>query len=1785
MAPSRKSIAKAHNDIPRSADFELLDIVRKRTLKALKTTVSSASKLTVEDMMTTLRTWKEELIDKWNDYKDAFEEHEAALVGAGELNQVEQITADYMSINSSFIKAKTHILAIMEEVHEESPSTVNSHSNPSTPYTMKLAPIRITPFSGNSSEWFEFKATCDAVLVNTLPEIQRLQQLKDALLGEPRSIVSQILPLTGSYDQAMKLLKEKYESTRAIVDGQLSKLYAIPTIDLPTAQAFRDMSNTINGLIATLNCCEIDTKSWDAILIFHVSRKFDSVTLSLWEEKLEGKKSVPKLKTLLEFLNIRITVLNSTEAHSLSLSTEKMVKPILKSPTQPQSKHQFHSKRLPDKAKVMFTLKSSYQCALCKGNHLPSRCTALFGMTLRDRHTLVNQSNLCVNCFYPHLVNNCPFEGACKKCPESHHTLLHPESKQMFLNVTDITNVNNEITDNTDESIETENSDTASEIGVHHFYHINDDYNDDDTLLATAIVPTRNKGLSVSLKALIDQGSTANLITIRACHSLRLKFNRLKTPMLGVGNSPVGNVIGRTVFHIGSTHDSSYELLIKAIVVQEIGESKGFDASHIREWSHLNSLKLADPRYFETSRIDLLLGGSAHADFILSEVKKGKRYQPIAQNSQLGWIISGNTNVESHHTAICRHLTYENVHNQDEELTQLLKSFWEIEEVKSTRIHTVEEQLAEEIFKTTITLDDNGKFVVDLPFKRNPFETLGDSFTMAKRRYAYTQKRHEKKPNIKAQYDSVLEEYLALNHMELVTDNPTKQYFLPHHAVVKETSTTTKLRVVFDASAKTSTGYSLNDCLCVGPVIQPELFDLLVRWRRFEFAMSADIEKMYRMMYVNRKHADFQTILWHRPGTSGILPYRLLTITFGTSSSPFQATRGVYEIGERIKKENPSLAKTIQTCFYVDDFLKSFDTIEEAKTTRIELTDQLSIYGFNLRQWKSNDIRTLDGLGENDKATCVTFDSTFKTLGIAWQSEFDSFTFKSVPINETKIWTKRKVLSAISKLFDPLGWLSPYIIRAKILMQNIWRDPIGIDWDLPLPEHLIDEWQFILKEIINPIEIKIPRWIKLSKSKQQVELHAFCDASNLSYACCVYIRTIDNNQVSCHLIAAKTRVAPVRAITIPRLELCGALLLANLTTRCIQALSITEFKLFTWCDSKIVLAWLATHPSKWVTFVANRVSEIQQNIDSNCWLYIPSKQNPADVASRGSSMAELKNNTMWWHGPSFLLDSSQFTPNQQLKLQIDNAPEKRKSTKINHLTALKENPLLLQFEDLRRLLHFTCLTFRWLKRKATHAHIHGPITAHEIQQAELLWIKMIQIQHFGHEIGRIKQNRPLPVNSNLLKLTPFLDKQGILRMNGRVKSLEHTQQNHSIILPANSKLTTLIIRDTHQHQALHGGVQLTLRTLRDRFWIIHARNNVNKLIGHCLVCYRTKKRLLQQQMSDLPSFRTQQARPFTFVGCDYAGPYQIKTNHLRNAPCEKGYIALFICLTTKAIHLELVGNQTTEEFVMALENFIARRGIPTEMYSDNASYFVSAELEINKLHDQWLSQTNALTRLLEHKRITFKRIPARASHMGGIWERAVGLVKYHLKRVMRDTKLTARKFDYVLKQIECCLNSRPLWALTPNADDIEVITPSHFFNFQPINSLPKPNLSHLKANQLDQYQYLYRLYTDFWKGWSKEYLDQLQPRAKWPEKQPNIQVGQIVVVSDDNIPPSRWPLGRVTALYPAKDGLVRVVDVKMRNTIKKRPIHRLGILPIIDNEKLNSSPQEQSNAGEDVVQI
>lgn len=474
---------------------------------------------------------------------------------------------------------------------------------------------------------------------------------------------------------------------------------------------------------------------------------------------------------------------------------------------------------------------------------------------------------------------------------------------------------------------------------------------------------------------------------------------------------------------------------------------------------------------------------------------------------------------------------------------------------------------------------------------------------------------------------------------------------------------------------------------------------------------------------------------------------------------------------------------------------------------------------------------------------------------------------------------------------------------------------------------------------------------------------------------------------------------------------------------------------------------------------------------------------------------------------------------------------------ILHVNHEETNSITARFSHYDRLLRFSIRAFRWLEKVRAKAQtsislfISRPISIDELQNAEKQLIRLVQAETFS-EISQLQKGQPISNKSKIRNLAPYLDSDQIMRVGGRLE-LSHLSmdEKHPIILPPKHNFTMIFIRKIHK-ETLHGGLAITMQTIRQKFWIINA------VIYKCITCFRFKKVLLQQKMGNIPAYRLQEAIPFTFVGIDYAGYFEVKASQRKNAPYVKAYVALFICLTTRAIHLELVSDLSSTQFLKAFKRFIGRRGIPKKIFSDNATTFIGADREIRELLEQALQQVDSgLKALLLKNQIEWSTIPARAPHFGG-WESGVKLMKHHLKRVLGKARLCFEDFNTLIIEIEAVVNSRPIWAIPSTSEEYEAPTPGHFLIFKSLKTLPEPSTSHIPKKRLSQYQYLHHLVTDFWKIWSKKYLQKLQVRKKWFDAQPNIQIGQIVLVSEDNETPTQWSLGRVTNVHQGPDGLI-----------------------------------------------
>ncbi|CAG7826059.1 unnamed protein product [Allacma fusca] len=668
-------------------------------------------------------------------------------------------------------------------------------------------------------------------------------------------------------------------------------------------------------------------------------------------------------------------------------------------------------------------------------------------------------------------------------------------------------------------------------------------------------------------------------------------------------------------------------------------------------------------------------------------------------------------------------------------------------------------------------------------------------------------------------------------------------FYLPHHAVLKEASTSTKVRVVFDGSAKSTSGYSLNNCMMVGPVVQSDLFTILIRFRRWRIALTADIIKMYRQILISPSQTNLQRVLWRFNDSEPVGEYKSVTVTFGTASAPFLATQTLCQLANDEGSKFPMAAPVLLKDAYVDDIATGEVNVNRAVELYSQLDSITKCAGFELSKWVSNS-------GE----------------------------------------------------------------------------------------------KFTTHQFLKPSE---------------------------------------------------------------------------------------------------------------------------------------------------EALQELK----------------------KVKIEVHHC----------HMT-----------EDFFGRL-----------------------------------VRLVQRREFHDEYQALQLGMPLPKKSKLITLHPFIDQHGCIRVGGRLQNSSNLpeERKHPLILPGHHRLTKLLIRHLHETY-LHAGPSLLLHLLQNRYWVLRAKNNVKYYVRKCMVCTRQRAETAKQLMGNLPASRVTPSRAFLHSGVDYAGPLMLRPMKGRSNKLFKCYIALFVCFSTRAIHLEAVSDMSASSFLAALHRFVSRRGLPSEIFSDCGSNFVGASRELKEFIKLTQSSdfNNQIAKSLSLQEIQWKFNPPSAPHMGGLWEAGIKSTKFHLRRVVGERSLNFEELSTLLCKIEACLNSRPLCASSSDIDSYDVLTPGHFLIHDSLVAVPEPCYSHLKENTLSRWQLIQHMSQQFWNRWSTEYLSRLQQRPKWASYQPNMEVGNLVLIKDERLPPQQWLLGRIIQVHAGTDGMVRVVTVKTKNGEMKRPITKLCSLPISNKD-------------------
>ena len=1089
---------------------------------------------------------------------------------------------------------------------------------------------------------------------------------------------------------------------------------------------------------------------------------------------------------------------------------------------------------------------------------------------------------------------------------------------------------------------------------------------------------------------------------------------------------------------------------------------------------------------------------------------------------------------------------------------------------------------------------EDGHFQMPLPLKSDKM-ALPNNKIVAMQRLKGLKSKLVRNESYRRDYTGFMEATVTKGYAEEVPSdekrlNNGRVWYIPHHGVYHPQKPD-KIRVVFDCSAEFK-GHVLNSHLLQGPDMTNSLTGILCRFRKQPVAISCDLEAMFNQVGVDPRDRDLLRFLWWKDGDLEKEPseFRMKTHLFGATSSPacaMFALRAAADCDRDSSEEEA--ADFVKNDFYIDDGLTSVQDVETA-ISLIDATRKLcGNGGFRVHKVVSNSIDVVKsvpaesrcaGLQNLDVGTSSL--PVQRTLGVEWDTETDMFSIQVRP--RASHASRRGILSVVSSVFDPLGLVSPFVLKGKLILRELCRE--GLGWDEPIPGDVARAWEEWTASMMALKNVSVPRCYVQGglHNKKTVELHHFSDASSVGYGQCSYLRTVDSSGlVSCSLVMSKSRVAPSKPITVPRLELTAAVLSVKISRFLQDELRLPNVTEFFWTDSKIVLGYISNEARRFHVYVANRVQQIRDLTEPSQWRHVVTEENPADLASRGVKADELVSNDLWWHGPSFL--TSVTLPESEKHDVGDDDPEVKKSASVFSSTTTKQEkfaglPERLEFfSDWRRakravarcVLYVKKLRHRVMMRKNTVLTDEAPrlqVKVEDLTEAEKIILKALQEEELHvradsaarHETGQ--DGKPGPQSSlvprELSRLDPTV-RDGLVCVGGRLRRSSFPKQEvHPVILPNKSHVTSLIIRHCHEKVG-HAGRGLTLARLRSGgYWVIGGRRAVARLILRCVSCKKLRGQVTKQKMADLPADRVEPAAPFTYSGVDLFGPFYVMERRSE----VKRWGVLFTCMSSRAVHIETANSLSTDSFLNAYRRFVSRRGPVRVLRCDRGTNFVGGKRALEEALNEMDSDKIQRELLKEDcDWVSFEMNFPSASHMGGVWERMIRSARAVLGGLVEECR-QARLDDELLRtllcEVETIVNSRPLTSFNMSPDDPHPISPMTLLTQKSSVVLSPPGAFQRGDIYCRQrWRRVQHLANQFWRRWRSEFLPSLQERRKWTTEHDNLQPDDIVLVVGNDAPRCRWPLGRVMQVHPSGDGLVRKVTVRTKDGTYDRPIQKL----------------------------
>lgn len=1626
--------------------------------------------------------------------------------------------------------------------------------------------VELPTFNGCHQDWLPFRAAYQET-EESFSLVENINRLRRHLTGRAREAVESLLITNAHPSDVMKTLETRFGRPETIAMAEIDTLRALPRL----YESPRDIcvfSTKVTNAVSTLRALKCVYYLYNPEV---AKAMVDKLTPTLRYRYYDFAATQPKQEP--DLLKFERFMKREAELCGPYAQPEHMSPPVYSA-----------QQRRPHKTNTVLEKQSTViqKCPVCEETgHTTTDCKEFKEAKESTRWDIAKKKRLCFRCLrFRNKMHNCRAKPCgINSCKYFHNKMLH------F---------------NRTEKAETEEK-ASTEV-------INSAWTTKPTKKQTylKIIPVQATGPkdSVNTYALLDDGSTVTLIDDSIASLIGAKGPIDPLRIEAINELTTAETKSRRVrFTLNGLNNHTTDIQARTIKNLHVSP-QGIPRQQIEDCEHLRDL--SNVLTYENAKPTILIGQDNWHLLLASRVRKGKKNQPVASLTPLGWVLHGSHNRTIGHTVnFVSHIT-EAPH--EEKLEDLMKHYFAVDSlcINPKKPQSDPEEQALRILKENTIQTEEGRYETALLWKKEDIY-LPNNYENSLTRLHHIEKKLDRDARLKEKYTEQMEALIRKGYAEPAPKEKTtdRTWYLPHFAVVNQMKPD-KLRVVHDAAAKTK-GVALNDLLLKGPDLLQSLPGVVMKFRQHKVAVTADIKEMFMQVKLKTADRDALRYLWRGDRRDDQPPeeYRMTSLIFGASSSPSTAIYVKDLNAKKHEETNPEAASAIIQKHYVDDYLDSFKSLEDAVRITTSVRDIHRKACFELKQWKSNAPALLHALGEEESTQQIelykTGEQIERVLGIIWKPETDELTFNlnltRVPrdLIDGKTPTKREALRIVMSLFDPLGFASPVTIKAKQMLQELWRR--GTPWDEQIEEDMAEQWCDWMGHLRSLSNIAIPRRYLQYSDAASLELHIFTDASESAYSAVLFWRaTAPNGEVSVSFVISKAKVAPLKLTSIPRLELQAAVMGTRLAEAVITEHERTPDSKTFWTDSRTVLTWIRTGSRSYKPYVAHRIAAIEEGTKVTEWRWVPTKSNVADDATRDVPIGFNKDHR-WYRGPDFLYEDPSAWPTENTTVSpLECTSEERThhiaSSRINKLA--EGLPQVSRFSNWDRLRYTTARVLQFLqlcrssKRTVTYSRTkrnvradpdwrnkqktqvvqptrprntnektkqYYPVPAELLREAEELLMRSSQEDSFSTEIEAVKRHQPVDKESRLHQLSvEYIN--GALRLRSRIQAIEAVSADFKspMVLDGNHSTVKLWIQSVHK-QMHHAGVEATVNECRQRYWILRLRPVTRAILRQCLRCRMKTQLPPYPRTGDLPSCRlAHHKRPFTYTGVDYFGPLTVTVGRTN----QKRYVAIFTCLTTRAIHLEIATSLSTDSAVMALRRMMARRGSPTQIWSDNGTNLKGADKELREAIDAATAEEAA------KRTISWRFIPPGAPFMGGAWERLVRSVKTALQATLHERRPTEEVLATLLAEVEYTVNSRPLTHVSVSSEDPEALTPNHFLlggngrvsTPGEFNDRDTINKTSWRAAQ--------RLTDIFWTRWLREYLPELQNRREPHGRGPIVKIGDLVQIMDSNLPRNIWVRGRITATYPGPDNVVRTVDVTTKGGVLRRPVRKLIVLPMED---------------------